>query len=861
MCGARAREKGSRVGLYELLVTYGRGLVGVFLAVYVVVIGVPIARSVPPTPASENATTPSSKITKPELKTPVQSTSSSTTDLKVEFGTDPGTLVVNFPPGTKENLVIAAVGSLGLSIIRGDVATGRYLFNLPKVSVFIEKAGADSNASDKAWINFPRLYSEEDINSYFSKNNLKIDRWFLDPETSDRFAVVSLPRMEATLTDPERGYYTITLSPTDQESLDAWARESGVRIIQYDSRTGETIVQPLDWKGTIVTDPVAPAKTAAPTTAPAQSTSPAPARTAPPMSELKPGVDRNGRAGWWSADGTFWVSSTASPQPSAAPSPTPAPSPTSGAPAPKQLSVMPPASALRAEDPSPSPSPSEPPSPSPSPSETPTPTPSETPTPSPSESPSPSPSPTPSESPTPSPSPSATPSPSPTPTPWNVASNGSVTIVASGTDIAITANGTTTTRPSADVSSITITGGAGADDLTVDTSGGAINVPITFDGGGGSNSLTVTAASSSWTHTGAGAGSVSPADTAGISFTGLSGAAGSGTADTLVGPGVDTTWTVAGANAGQVAGLSFTGFENLTGAANNNDTFVFEPGSTLSGTIQGGAGGHDTLVVNGGLVVTSNSSSSSSGTVVVDGHVITYQGLEPVIFSGAPNVVVNLTSGVDDVTVTQVGGNVEVSGSTFETVVIAGATSIKIDGLGDRDTVEVTGTLVLAGVSFQVNAETITVGTGATINTLGGATSDGSITLAGSDSQAGSAILGVLTPTSLSVVSVTGATLMSGSITLSATSLVNPTSPSGKLAVLIANSTATVEVIGSTLQTTGGGATSLSATSTVTAPMNAAGNPGDSTADADAAVAGSTVTSTATARIVGGSVDSGALCL
>src|SRR5688572_1951402 len=39
--------------------------------------------------------------------------------------------------------------------------------------------------------------------------------------------------------------------------------------------------------------------------------------------------------------------------------------------------------------------------------------------------------------------------------------------------------------------------------------------------------------------------------------------------------------------------------------------------------------------------------------------------------------------------------------------------------------------------------------------------------------------------------------------------------------------------------------------------MNAAGNPGDSTADADAAVAGSIVNSTATARIVGGSVTSG----
>src|SRR5688572_5164590 len=259
---------------------YGRGLVGAFLLVYVVVIGVPIARVTPLTPQSDIAASPSN-ITKPEAKTPVESNTSSnttSTNLKVEFGTDPGTLVVNFPPGTKDNAVMAAVGSLGLSIIRGDVTTGRYLFTLPKVSVFIERGGADADASDKAWINFPRIYSDEDIESYFGKNNLKIDRWYVDPETSDRFAIVGLPRLEAKLTDPERGLYTITLTPTDQESLDAWARESGVRIIQYDGKTGETIVQPLDWKAptpVIVGTGTAPAPTAAPTAMPAQSTIPA----------------------------------------------------------------------------------------------------------------------------------------------------------------------------------------------------------------------------------------------------------------------------------------------------------------------------------------------------------------------------------------------------------------------------------------------------------------------------------------------------------------------------------------------------------------------------------------------------------
>ncbi|HUG04931.1 MAG TPA: hypothetical protein VMQ78_00150, partial [Candidatus Limnocylindria bacterium] len=138
---------------------YGRGLVGAFLVAYVVVIGVPLDRAVVLTPDALVATTPSN-VTKSEVNTPVQSTTTSTdlkTELLVELGTDPGTLFVNFPPGTKENLVIATVGSLGLSIIRGDAGTGRYLFSLPKVNVHIERAGSDPNASDKAWINFPRI--------------------------------------------------------------------------------------------------------------------------------------------------------------------------------------------------------------------------------------------------------------------------------------------------------------------------------------------------------------------------------------------------------------------------------------------------------------------------------------------------------------------------------------------------------------------------------------------------------------------------------------------------------------------------------------------------------------------------------
>jgi len=181
-------------------------LVGAFLAVYVVVIGVPIARVVPVTPTSESVTSASnasSKTTKPEVKAPVRSTATPT-NLKIELGADPGTVVVNFPPGTKEIAVVAAVGPLGLSIIRGDVTTGAYVLGIPKVRVYMQTPEQDAT-SDKAWILFPRIYSAEDVDAYLGTNKLKLDRWSSDPETGDRFAVVDIPRLEAKLIDPERG--------------------------------------------------------------------------------------------------------------------------------------------------------------------------------------------------------------------------------------------------------------------------------------------------------------------------------------------------------------------------------------------------------------------------------------------------------------------------------------------------------------------------------------------------------------------------------------------------------------------------------------------------------------------------------
>jgi len=164
--------------------------------------------------------------------------------LRVDPGSAPGTIVIEFS-GDQITATVAAVSTLyDLTVISGDAASGSYVFELPKIQVYPESA-----PSQVVWIAFPKIYSAEGINAFFAENQLTLMRWATDPETGQRFAAVQLPQLEAKLVDASRGYYTITLRPADDATLAAWARDSGVRIISYDAATGVTIVQPLDWRG------------------------------------------------------------------------------------------------------------------------------------------------------------------------------------------------------------------------------------------------------------------------------------------------------------------------------------------------------------------------------------------------------------------------------------------------------------------------------------------------------------------------------------------------------------------------------------------------------------------------------------
>ena len=188
---------------------------------------------------------------------------------------------------------------------------------------------------------------------------------------------------------------------------------------------------------------------------------------------------------------------------------------------------------------------------------------------------------------------------------WVVsAPNGaSHTITASddGTNVVVTIDGTTQTKAASSVASLSVIGGAGDDSFTFDASLASAGIPVSFDGGAGT--------------------------------------------DTLNGPAPDSTWAITGVGSGTVGSLSFSGFENLTGAANNKDSFDFSESGALSGVVDGGPGGYDVIEVHGGSDVVSTITGPQSGTIARDGNVVTYAGMEPATIDGSTTHTITINLG------------------------------------------------------------------------------------------------------------------------------------------------------------------------------------------------------------------------
>ena len=157
-----------------------------------------------------------------------------------------------------------------------------------------------------------------------------------------------------------------------------------------------------------------------------------------------------------------------------------------------------------------------------------------------------------------------------------------VQVLDAGHDNAVLATGALSV-----ISKVSIQGSAGGDHVTVDMdSFGAHTLPQIGISGGpdiSANTLTILHGPASvpldWQLEGAGAGSVTAQGAAApaVSFTGIGSLEGAAGQDVLHGPAADTTWTVTGAGAGTVAGTGFSGFERLAGAVDNQDSFRFAP--------------------------------------------------------------------------------------------------------------------------------------------------------------------------------------------------------------------------------------------------------------------------------------------
>ena len=308
-----------------------------------------------------------------------------------------------------------------------------------------------------------------------------------------------------------------------------------------------------------------------------------------------------------------------------------------------------------------------------------------------------------------------------------------VSVAVVGDQVVVTVDGTSTSRPAADVKSVAITGGSGDDSFAVNGSLGS--VAVSFDGGGGT--------------------------------------------DTVRGPPGDVTWSVTGSNSGSVGSVTFTRVQSLVGAAGNKDTFDVARGAGID-RVDGGAGGFDTISVIGDSVV-SNPSGPQSGTLVVDGRPIAYAGLEPVSIS-APNVTINgsdfgfnaLSSNreVLDKDLIKIGpgstpGTIEVGdfdptgtvnyGTTFplsetHNFTISGVQNVTINGGLGVDTVQFIGDYLVPNSNLTVIAEHIKVDPGVSI-CLGDTadpchvapTSNGALNFNAVDKDNGLSILGITT--------------------------------------------------------------------------------------------------------------------
>ena len=167
--------------------------------------------------------------------------------------------------------------------------------------------------------------------------------------------------------------------------------------------------------------------------------------------------------------------------------------------------------------------------------------------------------------------------------------------------------------------------------------------------------------------------------------------------DILHGPHTNTTWRITGPNIGNVGGercLQFLAVENLAGAADNNDTFIFHEAGSIRGLVEGGNGGDDSLVLADGhfQTVTFAFLDSHFGTILRDTDIITFTGLEPAVDNtGGTKIVTDPADDADgglgsDITISGSGGAITVRAPTWpESVVFTNPGDVTINAGDGND--------------------------------------------------------------------------------------------------------------------------------------------------------------------------------
>jgi hypothetical protein len=311
-------------------------------------------------------------------------------------------------------------------------------------------------------------------------------------------------------------------------------------------------------------------------------------------------------------------------------------------------------------------------------------------------------------------------------------------------------------RPLELITGIVIIGTDGDDDLTVIYAGSPPGIPIEFDGGGGAN--------------------------------------------TLRGPAVHATWNVTESDGGTIELITFAAVQTIVGAADTDDTFVIGPVGWVTGSLDGGEGGWDVLVVEGSYgSLEATASGPHAGTLVLDGRPLHYAGLEPItLVSGVPTVVVNGScvgrrapaAGRPDPGDPPHGAEpARLDQRPIESVsfLASAVTSLTIRGLDGYDEVEIASNITLRNASLTIEAEVIRVN-GFKVDTGAGA-----ITLT-AEHVGGNAD---------AQVELTGAELRGGTIEATATATVRNVPSSLPFISVLSTASAKVIVTNTTIDATG----------------------------------------------------------